>query len=472
MAWLHRDGGSRSSDGSGESRRTHRWAIVRSYACDWLALFVLVVVALVFTTKINTMTRLFRLDDPSIAAPLIVETVPAWLMAVLGVLLPFVVQIGVAVATRRTFIDFHNSTLGLGLSLTLTLLVTFLAKNIMGLLRPNFLARCQPSTDPAVMQAAAVTIGQIVWYNETICTGDHDIIMEGRRSFFSGHTSLSFAGLGFLSLYLCGKLHVFDRTGRVCRLALGIWPIVLAIYIGLSRLHDQWHFWHDVLVGMLVGMSFAYLSYHYYFPSLHDPCCAEPYIHRVSALAPQAAISNQSRLFPRKVRRSHQDATLDGVRLYAQDHHTHMPSHGQFQQSRSQSHSHHHHHGLARHRGGSDSEAARLDHAAVHGDLRARCCACTCSPRSPTLVASSASYAEDDEARLPSMQDDMKRSKRSSASVPVALASVVTHDATVASGPPSRALPSDEASRDGDLAPQAAASQARGLRYTHDQADP
>jgi diacylglycerol diphosphate phosphatase/phosphatidate phosphatase len=63
------------------------------------------------------------------------------------------------------------------------------------------------------------------------------ILQDGFRSFFSGHsscaltpiplffeinshvlTAVSFAGLGFLSYYLAGKLHLFDKRGHTVNL--------------------------------------------------------------------------------------------------------------------------------------------------------------------------------------------------------------------------------------------------------------
>ena len=53
----------------------------------------------------------------------------------------------------------------------------------------------------------------------------------------AGHTSWSTTGLGFLSLWLAGKLQVFDRRGgQPWRLVATLLPISGAVYIGLTRI--------------------------------------------------------------------------------------------------------------------------------------------------------------------------------------------------------------------------------------------
>ncbi|KAL0424017.1 UNVERIFIED_CONTAM: putative lipid phosphate phosphatase 3, chloroplastic [Sesamum radiatum] len=46
------------------------------------------------------------------------------------------------------------------------------------------------------------------------------VIRQGHKSFPSGHTSWAFAGLGFLSLYLAGKIKAFDGKGHVAKLCV------------------------------------------------------------------------------------------------------------------------------------------------------------------------------------------------------------------------------------------------------------
>lgn len=63
----------------------------------------------------------------------------------------------------------------------------------------------------------------------------------------------SFAGLGFLSLYLAGKMQALDCRGHVAKLCIIFLPILVASLIGISRVDDYWHHWQDVFAGGLLG---------------------------------------------------------------------------------------------------------------------------------------------------------------------------------------------------------------------------
>jgi diacylglycerol diphosphate phosphatase/phosphatidate phosphatase len=95
-----------------------------------------------------------------------------------------------------------------------------------GRLRPDFLSRCQYNAEQGK------------------CTGDPQVIWEGRRSFPSGHSSNSFAGLGFLSLWLALALGVRHRAsqdkwitsgGIAWKWVVVVLPLLGASYIAISR---------------------------------------------------------------------------------------------------------------------------------------------------------------------------------------------------------------------------------------------
>jgi membrane-associated phospholipid phosphatase len=70
------------------------------------------------------------------------------------------------------------------------------------------------------------------------------------------HTAGSFAGLGFLTWYLAGKLAAFDRKGHIAKLCMVFLPLLVASLVAVSRVDDYWHHWQDVFAGSIIGLLF------------------------------------------------------------------------------------------------------------------------------------------------------------------------------------------------------------------------
>lgn len=81
---------------------------------------------------------------------------------------------------------------------------------------------------------------------------------------------VSFASMCFVSLYLMGKLHVFNDRGRgqSWRLIISITPLFLATLVAVSRTCDYHHHWQDVTVGSLIGIVIAIICYRQYYPAV------------------------------------------------------------------------------------------------------------------------------------------------------------------------------------------------------------
>ena len=118
--------------------------------------------------------------------------------------------------------------------------------------------------------------------------------MNGRRSWPSGHSSLCFAGLGFLGMWLSGlvldgiyistdqidvsilsrRFYLQSRAGRAWRFILPFAPWLWAAYVAISRTQQYIHHPTDVLsgkksdfisLGAIIGFVLAAAVYFGYF---------------------------------------------------------------------------------------------------------------------------------------------------------------------------------------------------------------
>lgn len=111
-----------------------------------------------------------------------------------------------------------------------------------------------------------------------------------------------FAGLGFVSFYLAGKMRLFDERGHVYKPLIALIPLLGAILVGISRIDNYRHHWEDVATGGGIGklrylpslwnarliaafycnyddtgLLLAYFAYRLYFPSLTHSECEKPF---------------------------------------------------------------------------------------------------------------------------------------------------------------------------------------------------
>ncbi|KAI8922989.1 phosphatidic acid phosphatase type 2/haloperoxidase [Entophlyctis helioformis] len=164
--------------------------------------------------------------------------------------------VGVSPAVVRSFVllDAHSFLVGLLLATLATAFVTDVIKGFAGRFRPDFLARCKWSAEL------------------NACTGNKKDISDGRRSFPSGHSSESFAGMTFLALFL-GTVwsRIFDVEGsvwgrrtRAWRIILPFAPLLISTYCAISRYQDV-HHPTDVAAGAALGAAIAAIVYFFYY---------------------------------------------------------------------------------------------------------------------------------------------------------------------------------------------------------------
>ena len=87
------------------------------------------------------------------------------------------------------------------------------------------------------------------------------IIDDAQRSFPSGHSSLSFAGLTWLAGFIRYSFKVKAGDFFSVRAAMSCLPLILAAYIAVSRVRDRKHNVDDVSIGSMIGALGAILAW-------------------------------------------------------------------------------------------------------------------------------------------------------------------------------------------------------------------
>jgi len=87
------------------------------------------------------------------------------------------------------------------------------------------------------------------------------IIDDAQRSFPSGHSSLSFAGLTWLAGFIRYSFKVKAGDYFSVRAAMSCLPLILAAYIAVSRVRDRKHNVDDVSIGSMIGALGAILAW-------------------------------------------------------------------------------------------------------------------------------------------------------------------------------------------------------------------
>ncbi|GAB1315487.1 hypothetical protein MFIFM68171_05697 [Madurella fahalii] len=254
----------------------------RTYASDYIGFVLLLAGYLLVQFLVVPFHRMFSLNDLRISFPHAeVERVPLTLDFVYALFIPLAVLIVHNLVTGASAHKHHVTILGLAIAMILTSFLTDVIKNMVGRPRPDLIARCLPAA--GTPKDVLVTID--------VCTQTHHhTLHDGWRSFPSGHSSFSFAGLGYLSLFLAGQARVFAHgagsvaehteklvRGDLVRALLCLAPLLGATLIAISRCQDYRHDVWDVCVGSLLGWTVTYWSYRRYWPRLSSGRCDEPY---------------------------------------------------------------------------------------------------------------------------------------------------------------------------------------------------
>ncbi|KAN0067604.1 PAP2 superfamily domain containing protein [Elaphomyces granulatus] len=290
----------------------------------------------------DTNKHAFSLTDPNISYPYTNETVSSAVLIVVSLVAPGAIIVLLtllvvpspkgfsgapqALVWRHKAWEWNAGWMGLGISLAAVYMATQGLKDLVGKPRPDLLARCNPD----LSKIAVYTVGGlgkqmtgapnlVTWQ---ICQNKSDQLkIDGFSSFPSGHTSFSFAGLTYLTLWLCSKFAIafpylapvsrqysyerplapepglpsssrdesevngFDASSEQQSLSIplrsqgaappiylqvvALVPLCIASFISASRWFNYRHHGFDILFGAGLGLLSAWIGFHLYHPSIH-----------------------------------------------------------------------------------------------------------------------------------------------------------------------------------------------------------
>ncbi|PIG85484.1 PAP2 domain protein [Aspergillus arachidicola] len=247
-----------------------------SYIIDWVFIIGIALIGYGFH-KVTPNHHPFTLTDPSISFPYTIhETVSTAVLVVVALIAPGVIIVlvtlviipgswGRAATWRVKVWEWNAGWLGLGLAVAGAFMATEGLKDLYGRPRPDMLARCDPD------------LGNI---------GDY--VVGGLGEGGGCADGVAFAGLTYLSLWLCAKFSIgfpylahspFGQDLRaqkretirdlgaappVLLVILAFVPMAVAFFISASRWFDFRHHGFDIIFGSVMGMVFAWGAFRLY----------------------------------------------------------------------------------------------------------------------------------------------------------------------------------------------------------------
>eukprot|EP01054_Gregarina_sp_Poly1_P000788 Gregarina_sp_Poly_1__787@NODE_1189_length_4822_cov_141_095689_g818_i0_p3_GENE_NODE_1189_length_4822_cov_141_095689_g818_i0NODE_1189_length_4822_cov_141_095689_g818_i0_p3_ORF_typecomplete_len350_score17_81PAP2/PF01569_21/2_2e02PAP2/PF01569_21/1_6e26PAP2_3/PF14378_6/2_4e05BioY/PF02632_14/0_024BioY/PF02632_14/1_9e03FtsX/PF02687_21/4_4FtsX/PF02687_21/24FtsX/PF02687_21/2_3e03Sre/PF03125_18/33Sre/PF03125_18/8_2DUF2157/PF09925_9/0_2DUF2157/PF09925_9/8_5e02Sensor/PF13796_6/0_11Sensor/PF13796_6/2_2e03FUS len=179
--------------------------------------------------------------------------------------------------------EFIIFLLGTTLSAALDFMACTIIKKMYGRLRPDYLSRCFGHNEPTVWMAVNGFADWNAIPDIPICNTkagtfnlSENALDDGRMSFPSAHSSLSFAIIGFLSLWTYSKLCLFRDWGA-WRITIPFGLIMIPTVIAVSRTSDYRHHSSDVIGGTILGCLIAILCFCFYFPIRMTPLATTVY---------------------------------------------------------------------------------------------------------------------------------------------------------------------------------------------------
>ncbi len=189
--------------------------------------------------------------DTHLMYPIKPDHISNELMAVISWLIPLVTIAGFSSIIFKNKWDMIYGLKGCLESLTLSFLLSAAFWVTISDVRPNFLTKCKPDYSK---------IQPHVLYDKTICTGN--LNNSDFHAFPSGHMSTSVASWLFIALYLTHNFKPWDKTAHLWKLVIClILPLILPVWVGITRLNDNKHTGYQVIGGAIIGVITGVFTY-------------------------------------------------------------------------------------------------------------------------------------------------------------------------------------------------------------------
>ncbi|CAF1012144.1 unnamed protein product [Rotaria sp. Silwood1] len=268
---------------------------------DIVSLAILTTITVISHYIAKPFTRGFFCSDTSIKYPYKDNTIPTYAAVILSIVLPVMwftelcklcyfkqypktpYRICLQVCSGRSINippivrNLYILTVIFAYGYLATWVLTEIAKNFVGELRPHFLAVCQPTLDCASLTSLYQFNSYLQYGNNYTCQStDDSSVREARRSFFSGHTAPLFFGFTWLIMYIhiSWSWRHLGILGHLFQVGIAI----LGCYVGYTRISDFHHHWHDVFVGGIVGSLIAFATFRFILNWRHYSPRFLPYI--------------------------------------------------------------------------------------------------------------------------------------------------------------------------------------------------
>lgn len=148
--------------------------------------------------------------------------------------------------------------------LLFTNLITNVGKLTIGRLRPNFLSVCQPNVSNLYTSDLCRTKTYLIPNIDFRCLQPNPKdVLDSRKSFPSGHSSLSFFSMVYLALFL-GSVWQCRTLGKLLSRTIQLGLVTFAFFVALSRVTDNKHHPTDVLAGSLIGILCALITFSFH----------------------------------------------------------------------------------------------------------------------------------------------------------------------------------------------------------------